>query len=267
MMQVIKNFNEKKVSDYLDTRKYRKVLLKFHHGLGDAMMFNAVCLNALKKAYPEIEFHYSTHLGQEELFGFHSENPEDYDIAFEFRFPMAEWDKTDETKAEKCLREEIGLEPSGEYYASPVRFKSPFVALHFFSTCMPNSIGFRNEPEMIKIWKMVEEHGFVPIDTHMRHQFDNSKNKLYSFQTRNMEGIPANISTLGGVLSVCRGFIGVASGNFPLALSILPPENILFIRTGFSVKKITRLPIEEFNPRNPQEWRKLDSFLERLKKV
>jgi hypothetical protein len=62
---IIDNYNSKKVIDYLNTGRYKKVLLIFHHGLGDAIMFHATCYKALCEKYPNIEFYLDTHLGQE----------------------------------------------------------------------------------------------------------------------------------------------------------------------------------------------------------
>jgi len=51
---IIDNYNSKKVIDYLNTGRYKKVLLIFHHGLGDAIMFHATCYKALCEKYPNI---------------------------------------------------------------------------------------------------------------------------------------------------------------------------------------------------------------------
>ena len=44
---LINDFSTNKVANYLDTGKYKKVLLIMNHGLGDAMMFYSTCYKTL----------------------------------------------------------------------------------------------------------------------------------------------------------------------------------------------------------------------------
>lgn len=261
---LITEFGDKKVADYLDTGKYKKVLLIMNHGLGDAFMFYSNCYKALTERYPDIEFHYDTHLGQEDLFGHVDKNPEHYDIAFKFVFPCSEWDSTDLTKSEKCMQVEIGLEPTGECYNIDNKFKSPLVGIHLNSTCCPAMnvpVDFAS-----RLWDQIIYSGLIPIDTHMRHYFDNKHSVVYPFeQCRRVDNIPATLPKLMGLLGACTGFAGVPSGNFFCALSLFPPEKILFLVSEFPANKITRLPVHELNWREGYNEQVVQNWLDCLK--
>lgn len=243
---LVTDFSDKKVVDYLNTGKYKKVLLIMNHGLGDAFMFYSMCYKTLIEKYPDISFSFDTHLGQEDLFGHVDKNPDNYDIAFKFIFPCSEWDDTTYTKGEKCAHVEIGLDDVIEDFSTPVSFRSPLVGIHLNSTCMPSM----NVPEDFaeKLWNQIIEADLIPIDTHMRHYFDNKNSVVHEFeQCRRVDNIPATLPKLMGLLSSCSGFAGVASGNFFCALNTFPPEKILFLGSAFRVNKLTKLPVHELN--------------------
>lgn len=243
---LINNFSTKKVSDYLDTGKYKNVLLIMQHGLGDAIMFYSVCYKTLIKKYPQIKFSFKTHLGQEQIFESVDNNQNNYDICFKFSFPCSEWGIVDETKAEKCCRVELGIKPEIENYQLPKKFNSPLVGVHFNSTSCPNM----NVPKEFaqKLWNQITDYGLIPIDTHMRHQFDNKRSVVYDFQScRRIDNVKATTPKLLGLLSSCCGFAGVPSGNMTCALSVFPPEKILYITSTFSAKRLIRLSVHEMN--------------------
>ena len=253
------------VSDYLIAHpECRKVLLKFRHGMGDAFMFYAQALPALKKKFPYIDFSFSTHLGQEEIFGKYSDDEKDYDAAFEFHFPCSEWDPGDESKCEKCCRVECGVEPVKEDYSLPKKYQSPLVGMHLISTCLPNT----NCPEEYakRLWDQFCEEGLVPIDTYMRHYFANH-GEMSKYITRRIDDIPATMPKLMGILSSCCGMASIASGNWLAAMAVLPPERVLFIDTkNLGAKKYTKLPVWEVNALKPYDKYKIHDFIECLKK-
>ena len=262
---LIRDFKEKKACDYLDTGKYKKVLIVFRHGLGDAIMFYGTCLKALIAKYPSISFTYSTHCGQEELFGKVDDDPNHYDIAFEFQFPCAEWDPGNETKSEKCARLEIGLPtPLQEDYRLPKSFLSPLVGLHFNSTCCHRfnlSYDFAK-----KLWNQILDSGLIPIDTHMRHVHDNSKSIVHDFeQSRRIDNVPATIGKLIGLISTLRGFAGVPSGNLFCASAVLPASRILCLASEFHATKLIRTGCLELNIRKPYDAGIVKEWLDRLK--
>lgn len=264
---LISNFNGKKACEYLDTGNYHRVLILFHHGLGDSVMFWATCMRALRRRYPSIEFTYATHLGQEDIFGKVDDNPDHYDIAFKFGYPCSEWGSVDETKSEKCARMEIGLPlPLEEEYSLPRSFPSPLVGLHFNSTCcsrlnVPKEFGRR-------LWSQIQEAGFIPIDTHMRHKNDHpEKSVVYDYeQCRRVDNVPATMEKLVGLLSCLRGFAGVPSGNMTVALSLLPPKRILYLSSEFPMRRLVRLDCFEMNLKKPYDAGIVSEWLQELKK-
>ena len=55
--------------ELMDSGKFKRVLLTFHHGLGDSISFYYNVLPVIKATYPDIEFFFETHMGQDEWFG------------------------------------------------------------------------------------------------------------------------------------------------------------------------------------------------------
>ena len=240
---------------------FRRILIRFKHGLGDALMFNATCLKALREAFPDVEFAFSTHLGQQDVFGEIDEGGK-YDAVFDLAFPMAEYDSGNETKAEKCARIETGAAFKVEDYRLNQSFTNPLVALHFHSTCLkalciPDDFAKR-------LWEQIEDEGFIPIDTHLRHPTDNAP-PMAEWQSRNLEGIKATVPKLLGLIGACNGFIGTSSGNFFCALSMLEARKIMFIKTAFDVEKLTRLPVWVIDANRQYDKCKVHDFLESLK--
>ena len=262
---LIRSFVGKKACDYLDTGKYRSVLIIFRHGLGDAVMFYGTCFKALVAKYPGISFSYSTHCGQEELFGKVDPNPDHYDIAFEFKYPCSEWNAGDETKSEKCARVEMGLKmPLKEDYTLPKSFQSPLVGVHFNSTSCPSMDVPKDTAR--RIWDQIQDSGLIPIDTHMRHAYDNQKSVVHDFeQSRRIDNVPATVGKLVGLISTLRGFAGVPSGNLVCACSVLPASRILCLSSEFSIRKSIHLDILEINMKKPYDAGVVNEWLDRLK--
>lgn len=236
--------NGKLLREKLDTGQYKKVLLYFHHGLGDAIDFYYNVLPVVKRHYPNVEFYFDTHMGQEEFFGnVPSCELFDYDIAMPLVFPCAEWDSwSDETKAEKCLRIEFGIEgeKQGDNYDIP-HYQSPLIGVHFLSTSSKSII--YPESDAKKLWNAILDRGFIPIDTHFAHPKASVLRHAYSFENRNVDDIEPHVKTLFGLLGALSGFAGVSSGNFWSALGILHPKHILYIDNEFPAKKLTHLPV------------------------
>lgn len=242
------HINPKKIKDYLDTGLYKKVYIKFEHGLGDAIMFYCNLLPILKRHYPNIEFFVKNQLGQDKLFPTCDPNESKYDISFELGFPCAEWDNNNYTKSEKSAETELGFSRYEvfENYKFKNKVENPFIGVHFFSTaiknfCMP-------EDKANEFWNKLKERNFIPIDTHLKHQ--NANKDHYNFEQRISTDINANIQTLINLIGSCAGFAGVNSGNIWIALGLFPPEKILFLYNSRSLKdyrKLTKLPIHHYD--------------------
>ena len=261
---IVRNFKGQKVADMIRQHGYRRVLLRLHHGLGDAVMFYSRIFRKLKQEFPRVEFYLDTHCGQEELFGDPDRNEAAYDVVFEIGMPCCEWDSRCDTKAERCAFEEIGIAPGPEDYTMPRRWSSPLVGVHFFSTCSRELCC----PERLArdIWEMTAEAGMIPIDTHMKHGFAEPKNVPWTWETSNIYSAPATVRKLFGLIGSCAGFAGVVSGNLWAALSTLPPDKILVICTEFSVKRITRLPVHELNVRDGKRLDVVERWLRAVTK-
>ena len=246
---LVKNYTDKKVIDYLNTGNYKKVLFKFHHGLGDAVMWQPLFIK-LKELYPNIEMRQHLHLGQEELFeSAKTDREQDYDIVFDIVFPMNDHVCDKYTKAEYCCKQELGIDPPNTIIKINKKFDAPFVGVHFFSTCIPKSYGC---PENIakNIWDSIIEHNLVPIDTHMKHKYNNAENKHFKWNTCSIDCCKADIHNLVSVIQSCRGFCGVASGNFNLATSLINSDKILYIKNKSPINHITRLSILSLDVNN-----------------
>jgi len=248
---LIKDFSGRKVSDYLASGRYRKVMIKFHHGLGDAIAFQP-CFDALRGRYPDVDFYLHVHCGQDDIFGTCDENESAYDIVFEIGFPCSEWDHPEMTKAEYCCRSELGIPPPSAPPHIDRRFSSPLVGVHYHSTCLPGKLGC-SEFVAKRLRDQIIDAGLIPLDTHMSHYFDNPDNRRFGFEHCTIREARATCANLLGVLSVCSGFAGVASGNFHAALALLPVETVLFLKTDFPASRLTRRSVLELDVNNYDE--------------
>lgn len=267
-------FQKKTVADLLKERpECRRVLVQFYHGLGDAIMFFANCLPALEHEFPNVKFYVETQLGQDEIFGKVDPDEDAYDLAVFIGFPCSEWDEgTDETKAEKCGRLELGVEippdcPDYYYFficPGKKHFASPLVGVHFQSTscdeiCCPE--------ELAKlIWDRIQARGLIPIDTHFDHHGATIHRQIFPWETRNVTDAPASVGKLFGLIDHISGFAGVASGNFWAALCCLPPQKILFIETLFPARKLTHVNVHMVSVKDDRETqiKKIDAWLDWL---
>lgn len=239
-MEWIDNYDEKKVADYI--KPGDKVLLRFGHGLGDTIMFMPV-FERLKTLYPEVQFDLYLECGQEEIFtSVPNGNGEGYDYVFILHFPMSEG--SDLTKSQKCCTEELGIEPFIGDIKLPFKI-SPMVAVHFHGTALPDSVRC-SENVAEKIWNEIITAGKIPIECHFEHIFHNPVNKKYDFITNNVRNCTANLHNLIGLLEHCFAFIGVASGPFIAALSIMPLRT-LYLERNHKLESYTKQILPKIN--------------------
>ncbi|NQU99899.1 MAG: hypothetical protein HQ538_04125 [Parcubacteria group bacterium] len=255
---MIDNFSGKKLTEYL--KDGMKVLIRWGHGLGDLLMF-LESYEKLKKDYPLVNFHLYTESGQEELWGDEkNKDAQDYDLVFSLNFPMAEGSNI--TKAEKCCIEEIGIEPPVKEIVELSKYDSPFVALHFFGTALPGSVGCSEEVAK-QIWQEVKDFGKIPISCHFEHCWHNPVNQKFGFVDISVRGYQAKISNLIGLIQHSFAFIGVASGPFVVALSVMP-ERTLYLEKSHPLKTYTKKDIAKVDINNYQVG-DVTKFLESLK--
>lgn len=256
----------RKLADYISGCKPKKICLVFGHGLGDLILFLNV-YDKLSSLYPNIEFTLALQkgLGFEELesdiiglnkkviyssdLSYNQETSE-YDIIVDIDFPMTEG-HTEYTKAEGCCKNELGIEPvCGHKRVTCV--ENRLVGVMFNITCLPDSA---NTPEPIaqKIWNEILESSNIPLETCQQHVFFNPVNKKYSFVDRDIRNIPAKVSTLAGIIQNCKAYITCVTGNFHLALSLLPPERICLLERDFLAPSFTKLPVKRINIKEYQD--------------
>jgi len=258
-----------KLKSYLDSGKYKKVLIVFWHGVGDVIQFLNV-LDRLKALYPAIHFDLGLQKGLDEetiyseaiLLPDLKNIEKDWDLTTLIHFPV----ETDPhlTKSELCCREELGIEPVSGHKKLP-NFPSPIVAVHFCLTALP---GLANPSEEVahKIWNEIHEVGLVPIEVHFSHIFDNPENKQWNFVNCTVRSCQAKLSSLFGLLRVSRFFIGVVSGPFHSTLSILPPERILYLEKDIPLERFTHLPVKKVDIKNYKDNSVRNWLNEQIKK-
>lgn len=240
-----------------DHPEYRRILLKFFHGLGDAIDFYANCLPRLKMEFRDRDFVVETQLGQEIYFG--STNPgdeSDFDLSVFIMFPCAEWDEGPETKAEKCARVELGIRipedtPNRYWEITRGREPSPLVGVHFVSTSCDDVSCPESTARLI--WEKIEKRGLIPLDTHFRHKGATLIRDVFAWENRTVRDVPATVEKLFGLMWSLGGFAGISSGNFWTALCTLDPRKILYIETEFPVRKLTHIPIKSIKADDPDE--------------
>lgn len=265
MTQIFNNYKEHKVFDIIKANGFKKVLLRLKAGLGDAMMFRAVCLPALIEAVNKfsdifVNIDIDVHNGQDVVFHkyqVYTGNLENYDAVFELEFPdnCFKWEGADTlTKPETCLRDELGLDynHAPEYYGQDgydYNRNGVLVGLHLFSTCYAGL----NCPEDFArhLWQQLADNALIPFDTYIETPGGKNRYKPYDFETQNLQGVTPGVDKLFKVVKSCCGFASVSSGNFFLALDSMPPEKILFLQTIFRPVKLTRLPVHVVDAHAP----------------
>lgn len=238
----------KKLTDYLDSGEYSKVGIFFGHGVGDCIQFRVI-LDKLKQLYPSISFKMILQKGLDEeifypdcLFGNSIENIKesnyDLDLVASIHFPV---EVPGLTKSELCCIEELGIEPIWGHKPLPI-YPSKLIAVHFNLTSIPEAVK-PSEEVAEKIWNEIREAGYIPIETHFSHVFDNPENKMFPFIDCTVRKCKPKMESLLGLISSCAGFIGVVSGPFHAALSILPIERICYLEKNIEVECFTKKPV------------------------
>lgn len=246
--------SEKKLSQVIDEVKPKTVGVIFIHGLGDLIMF----LNpfqALKDKYPEINFRLCLQRGLSfedivpdadfELCSDLSKiEQSSYDLVALVHFPMSEG-QTVLTKGEWCCVHELGIDPVCGHKLIQDKPKK-LIGVHYNITCLPDSCN-PDEETAKKIWKEIIDSGFIPIEMHFQHAFHNPANKKFDFVDCHVRSAHAKISNLIGLMGSLAGAVCVVSGNFHLALAMLPSNRIMFLEKHFRLECFTRLPVARAN--------------------
>lgn len=262
------------LEERIRTLKPRRVLLIFWHGVGDLVMFLPV-LGRIRGHYmdwvsmganvrgvdlkPLVEFDLGVpkgltykHLVPDavELTGEEvNDTPQNlpYDLVVKITFPMNEG-QTVLTKGEWCCKHEIGLPETWGHGALP-KHRTPLVAVHFNITCLPDSCNpDRDTAE--RIWNDILEVGLVPMECHFQHIFHNPVNAKFDFIDASVRRCRPELSSLLGLISHARAFVGVVSGPFHVALSMLGHEKVMLLEKDFKKECFTKLPVKTANLRD-----------------
>ena len=254
----IDNYTNKKLLQYI--KPGGKYLIRFGHGLGDTIMFMPI-LDWLRNEYPDCIFDLYVAWGQEMIWTSVSElEPPGYDYIFVLHFPMSEG--SDLLKQHKCAIDELGMLPqqlTGIPEVAPLPLmESPLVALHFQGTALPGSV---NCPEPIakQIWQEVKDFGKIPIEVHFQHAFHNPVNGRYPWIDLSVRNYKPTLTNLFGLVQRSWAFIGVASGPFVVALSVMP-ERLMYLERRHPLSTYTKredvasVRIETYQPGQISTW-------------
>ena len=246
----------KKLSEYLDTGTFKKVLLPCWHGVGDIAMFNAP-LTYWRNRYPGIKIDVGLANGLQEeaivsgvnlLNGDWKETVKstDYDLVFSCHMPLEDINNSNFTKAEVCCVEELGIPPVCGHLK--IKRKN-LVGVHFHNT----SVSWLTNPSeevANKVWNEIVEAGCVPVETLFQHAFYNETSKKFSFTDNHVRNWTARLDTCISLLGACDYFIGVVSGNFHLALSLLDYDKVCLLEKDLKVGHFTKLPVKGIDIKN-----------------
>ena len=248
--------NGPKLVELLDSGIYNSCLLPFWHGVGDVVMVLPI-ITALRAKYPNIKIDLGLCRGLDQetfvpdavlLDGDWREKWKDlgYDLVYALNFPLEDPSDTKLTKAEQCCVQEIGIAPVCGHL--PLKSK-PLCGVTFQMTSVPWVANA--DPEVAeKIWNDIKEAGFVPIELHFHHVFDNPTNVKYPFVDTHVRDIAPKIETLMALLNKCDYFVGTVGGVFHMALSVMGPERVMLLEKDLKKEHFTKSPIATADLKN-----------------
>lgn len=259
MAKIINPEKDKVLLVDLITSETKKVLIVFFHGVGDVVMFNGI-FDKIRETWPSVEFEVAFLKGldletlmpeavmldgnwEEQI----AELP--HDFAFLSHFPLEDANDPDTTKGEIACVREYGIRP----FSVHKQIVAPrLVAVHFQCTSVPGVANI--DPKVAeRIWNEILEAGCQPIETHFQHVFHNPVNEKYPFIDNHSRGNTARLRNLIALLGASECFIGGVSGNFHLALSILGPHRVLFLKNRIPGGCFTKDALDEIDTPNYEE--------------
>lgn len=239
-----------KLTERIAAGKPKRVLLIFWHGVGDLVMF-LPAFDAVRQAFPEIDFRLGVPMGLTyrdlvpealELTG-DEVNVDDvtkhlpFDLVAKITFPMNEGQE-EFTKTEFCCLHELGIAPVAGH-GRVAAHATPLVAVHFQITCLPDSCN-PDAPTAERVWNDVLEAGYVPLECHFQHIFHNPVNAKFPFIDATVRRCRPELRSLEGLIAHARAFVGVVSGPFHVALSVLGPKRVFLLEKDFKRAHFTK---------------------------
>ncbi len=210
-----------------------RFLLIFPHGLGDLINFLPI-VRDLRAKLPHLQFHVGTKSDYSAL-GDYFYKPSALKQLQEFKKifllhysepPLESWSKPD-----FCNEVEVGLPDFQWRPLSLERTNAPagLVGVHFFGTSRQDRKSL-SVHQADTIWAEIEEAGFVPFEVH-NSRFNPRGCIGHDFvRTNSLRQENPTLERMIAKISECRYFVGIESGPFYLAGSILGFQNCLGIQ-------------------------------------
>lgn len=247
---MISDFKNKKIYQYLKEGGGGRVLFIFNHGIGDLINFLS-SYERLKELFPNYLFKIGTPNYRKNqclypdiisLDDNYRSMIRYYRYIFRVSYPEPTIINRREgiRKPYLCNIEELGIP---NFVWKPFRYNNGFiynknsnlVGVHFTGNSNPKNknIDFKI---MEKIWKEIEEYGFIPFEVHMDSSnvidrnfpdFINESNSL-RFEKPDLELLMNKIKD-------CRYFLGVDSGPLYLSCSILGVDKCIFLKNMMDI--------------------------------
>jgi hypothetical protein len=247
-----------KLAQKLREGNYKKIVLVSWHGAGDQCMLRAP-IKKLREMFPDIVIDVAVCKGLDQKFiipeaievggDWRETLQKEYNLVVQMNMPVERLEDLTMTKAEVCCEKELGIPLTSGHVA--IKSKK-LVGVHFHNTSV-SWLANTDEPIAKKIWQEIIDAGCVPIETLFQHAFYNDTSKKFDFVDNHVRNWPARLDTLIALLSHCDFFIGAVSGNFHLALSILPYTKVCLLEKDLKAPHFTKLGIKRINVKEYQD--------------
>jgi ADP-heptose:LPS heptosyltransferase len=225
---IIYNFSKLKIIDYLSKYKSGAVAFIFLHGLGDFICFLPL-FETLQKEFPSCKLHLYSKPFYGKIYSQCKIIPNDIRVLFRkylyiFRVSYPELIKEERyrwTKVENCNLKEIGL---NNFNWNPYNLlngynkESKLIGFHGFGN---TNIKKKNIDlyKMEQIWCEIKELGYEPFEIHIND--GNIECPYFINRNNSLRFDEPDINLFMNKIKECKYFIGVESGPFYLAGSIL----------------------------------------------
>lgn len=272
---IIGNYKDKKIIEYLDSVSYGKIFFIFNHGLGDVINFIPI-IEELKKRYVGLEFFIGIEskrnlsILNSNIFLYNKDEFIKLKRRFTYFFKINYREPVDISlsKPELCIKDEFGLKG---FTWKPYKLKTNLnikldrVGVHFFGNTNQQNKSLNTEQANI-LWDWILYFGKKPFEIH------NPRFNVYGKEGFDFYKHPntirfnnPGIKEIVNEISKCEYFIGIDSGLFYLAMSILGPERCIGIEKNYSIEKYAPIKIKRIQVKENWEKKELDKLHNYLK--
>lgn len=235
-MQVITNFFDRKIIDYLkNTTRNLNVLFDCSNGLGDVIMVMPH-IEALMNQFPQHAYKIKTNNGKQCLFGDYGDL-KDYDYIFNIPAWFNEVKYKSRTKPECNCEFDLGIKYDKQLdytWKLPKIERSPLIGVGMFSSCFPKLLN-PCEAWAKLLWTKIIGAGLIPIDLttfQIPNNKNNQTNQPFRFINNNLRDIPPSISNILYIMQHCAGYVGICTGSLHAALTMYP-DRVLYLENQF----------------------------------